>query len=208
MSQSRSAMGPPRQPDHDPSGTLPTGIRNSREDELACASPPNSNNRASKTSDSAASEIEVLDRLDVPTLQRRWRSLHGRSAPAHLSRSLLIRILAYREQARLHGDVSPGVLRALAAAAEVPSPSGHTSEPAPAGATCDDLRRGTILVREHGGVLHRVTVLKTGYTWNGETFRSLSMVARAITGTRWNGPRFFGVQSIAKAQTVPRSFPS
>jgi hypothetical protein len=43
-------------------------------------------------------------------------------------------------------------------------------------------------VREHEGVLHRVTVQAKGFAWNG---RSLSEVARAIAGTRWNGPRFF-----------------
>ena len=31
------------------------------------------------------------------------------------------------------------------------------------------------------------------YEWNGQAFRSLSAVARAITGVSWNGPQFFGV---------------
>ena len=39
-----------------------------------------------------------------------------------------------------------------------------------------------------------VTMPADGYAWNGDTFRSLSQVARAITGTRWNGPRFFGLR--------------
>jgi hypothetical protein len=49
-------------------------------------------------------------------------------------------------------------------------------------------------VREHQNVLHRVTALETGFSWNGRTFASLSAAARAITGVRWNGRRFFGVQ--------------
>jgi hypothetical protein len=52
-----------------------------------------------------------------------------------------------------------------------------------------------VLVREHGAELHRVTVMSAGYEWQGQTFKSLSEVARAITGTRWNGPRFFGLRS-------------
>jgi len=42
-------------------------------------------------------------------------------------------------------------------------------------------------------VTHVVEVTETGYRWNGETHRSLSAVARAITGARWSGPRFFGL---------------
>ena len=37
-------------------------------------------------------------------------------------------------------------------------------------------------------------VLEEGFAWNGQTFDSLSKVARAITGTSWNGPRFFGLR--------------
>ena len=56
------------------------------------------------------------------------------------------------------------------------------------------IRPGTILVREHQNVVHRVTALETGFSWNGRTFASLSAAARAITGVRWNGRRFFGLQ--------------
>jgi hypothetical protein len=56
------------------------------------------------------------------------------------------------------------------------------------------LRPGTFLEREHGGALHRVTVLENGFSWQGKAFQSLSEVARAITGTNWNGPRFFGLR--------------
>jgi hypothetical protein len=61
------------------------------------------------------------------------------------------------------------------------------------------LKPGCQLVREHEGIDHRVTVVESGYDWNGTTFGSLSSVAKAITGTNWNGYRFFGLK--AKAQT-------
>jgi hypothetical protein len=48
--------------------------------------------------DSAAFEIESLNSLDPGLLRRRWRALIGRPAPAHLSRNLMVRILAYRQQ--------------------------------------------------------------------------------------------------------------
>jgi hypothetical protein len=56
------------------------------------------------------------------------------------------------------------------------------------------IKPGTMLVREHGGVMHRVTVLAAGYAWNGETYPSLSRVAKAITGTSWSGYAFFGLK--------------
>jgi hypothetical protein len=61
-------------------------------------------------------------------------------------------------------------------------------------------RTGTILVREWQGTTHHVTVVNDGFLWNGQTHRSLSNIARAITGTKWNGPRFFGMRE-PKAKT-------
>ena len=56
-----------------------------------------------------------------------------------------------------------------------------------------ELRPGTLLTREWDGHLQRVMVLADGFSWNGKTYASLSMVAFAMTGTRWSGPRFFGL---------------
>jgi Protein of unknown function (DUF2924) len=61
-------------------------------------------------------------------------------------------------------------------------------------ATKPRLRPGTVLMREHGGVRHIVTVIPDGFVWKDRTYSSLSAVARAITGTTWNGRRFFGLQ--------------
>ena len=55
------------------------------------------------------------------------------------------------------------------------------------------IKPGTILVREHDGVVHRVMATGDGYAWNGMTYASLSKVAYAITGVNWSGPRFFGL---------------
>jgi hypothetical protein len=55
-------------------------------------------------------------------------------------------------------------------------------------------RPGTCLIREWQGQTYEVTVLDTGYLWQGEKYRSLSRIAREITGAHWSGPRFFGLQ--------------
>jgi hypothetical protein len=123
-------------------------------------------------------------------LRRRWRSVFGRPAPTGLSRPLMIRILRWREQINRLGDIDARTRAALAAARNtdesVEGSSARTrSDPGP--------RPGSVLVREHAGVLHRVMVLDKGYAWNGRSFASLSAAAFAITGTKWNGRRFFGL---------------
>ena len=39
-----------------------------------------------------------------------------------------------------------------------------------------------------------VTVMQTGFDYQGRSFASLSAVARHITGSQWNGPAFFGLR--------------
>lgn len=137
--------------------------------------------------------VQSLETLDLTMLRRRWRSLMGRAAPPHLPRSLLIRVIAYRQQVRIGGDLDRATLKALAAATD----TGSAATPGTTGTEISDgtaLRPGTLLVREHGGVTHRVSVRASGFEWNGQTYDSLSKVAFAITGPRWNGPRFFGLR--------------
>jgi hypothetical protein len=57
-----------------------------------------------------------------------------------------------------------------------------------------ELTPGTVLVREWDRRSQRVMVIPDGFSWNGQTYDSLSKVAFAITGTKWNGPRFFGLR--------------
>ncbi|MFM8474893.1 MAG: DUF2924 domain-containing protein [Planctomycetaceae bacterium] len=50
---------------------------------------------------------------------------------------------------------------------------------------------GTILVREYKGCSVQVRVLEQGFEYAGQTWRSLSAVAKAVTGTHINGFLFF-----------------
>ncbi len=135
--------------------------------------------------DEVEGEVARLRDLDLVALRARWRVLTGRSAPRHLARHLLLRILGYRIQAEAFGDLSRETIRLLDRLG-----TGETSVPAP---PSRKVRPGTVLVREWNGVRHHVIADRDGYAWNGERYRSLSKVAHAITGTRWSGPRFFGL---------------
>ena len=79
------------------------------------------------------------------------------------------------------------VTAALGAAAPAPSPSTAT----PANRDQRLPRPGTIIIREHGGVVHQVRVLREGFEYDGGYYASLSKVAAVITGTNWNGFIFF-----------------
>ena len=53
---------------------------------------------------------------------------------------------------------------------------------------------GAVLTRKYRDETIRVTVLDKGFEYEGEIYRSLSAVAKAVTGTQWNGFEFFGLR--------------
>ena len=142
--------------------------------------------------------IAALVELDANGLCLQWRNRLGGTPPAHLPRWLLMRILAYRIQAAALDGLDKETLRILR------QPKGETlasSDGRPfearIGTTREGakLQAGALLAREWNGRLERVMVLDKGFAWNGETYGSLSQVAKAMTGTSWNGHRFFGLRT-------------
>lgn len=136
-------------------------------------------------------EIARLRDLDLCALRARWTTVMRQQAPPHLPRHLLFRMLAYRLQADVLGDLDAECRRLLDQAAS-PEQAGQRAVDANRGTV--SLRPGTILGREWNERMQRVTVLAEGFAWNGVTYPSLSKVAFAMTGTRWNGPKFFGLR--------------
>jgi Protein of unknown function (DUF2924) len=166
--------------------------------------------------ESLKSDIERLKALDIEALRVEWRNLFRKRVPKALPKSLLVKALAYQLQAMALGDIDPQTLRVLDAYAakndgrwrgRVRVDRLGVAPPLSSGPR---IKPGSILVREWAGELHRVIALEVGFAWNGDTYRSLSEVARAITGTRWNGPRFFGLdrQSEAASDGPTRGNPS
>jgi hypothetical protein len=54
---------------------------------------------------------------------------------------------------------------------------------------------GAVLTREYRGDTVTVTVLEDGFVYQGQVFRSLTAVAKAVTGTHWNGYHFFRISA-------------
>jgi len=158
--------------------------------------------------------VAELERMTGTELRRRYAEVFGEESRSG-NRQWLIRRIAWRMQAleegdlperarqlameiandadlRIHappraiaGSISPGAAnRSVTASA----PAGRNAHPMP----------GAWLTREYKGRTIRVRVLLRGFEYDGETYRSLSAIAKVVTGAHWNGNLFFGVGSPAK----------
>jgi hypothetical protein len=150
---------------------------------------------ASAPVQSLEAELARLRDLGIADLRALWRTMTRSSPPPALTGDLLARMIAYRIQEQRIGKLDRDTRKLLDALAV-----GGT-EPV------RRLKIGTVLVREHAGVVHEVMVVPGGFHWDGQTYPSLSAVAHAITGTNWNGLRFFGVRH-AKGSAAAESEPA
>jgi len=141
--------------------------------------------------DPIPARLTALKSTPTKELKAQWRELFETEPPAFNRRYLESR-LAYRIQELAYGGLKPETIRRLETLGEQLDGGNITLRRIRA-----DLKpiTGTKLIREWQGVEHTVTVLADGYEWQGQPYRSLSAVARAITGTRWNGWIFFGLKS-------------
>ena len=149
-------------------------------------------------------DLAALKRLSVSQLQARHAELFGETTTAR-HKTWLIRRLAWRLQALAEGDLSE---RARQRAAELARDADLRLQP-PQGTTATALHGGgqlpvgrgslnhrlpppgTTLSRLYKGQILQVQVLEQGFAFNGQVYRSLSAVAKAITGAHYNGYLFF-----------------
>lgn len=126
----------------------------------------------------------MIEAMDRETLLATWDKLFGQSAPKHVSQPFLRRYLAFELQARARGGLPKRFAAELEKAAKQDRRHGIPNT----------LKPGARLIREWNGMTHVVDVVDHGFLWNGQHYRSLSPIARAITGARWSGPRFFSLK--------------
>lgn len=124
-------------------------------------------------------ELAAVAASSLDQLRPRFRAIFRVPVPDCLSRDLIARLIAHRLQEQHLGKLDRGV-------AEQVDRLGRGHEPP------RRLKPGSVLVREHDGIMHEVVVVPNGFLWNGATFASLSTIAKQITGTSWNGPASSG----------------
>lgn len=128
-------------------------------------------------------DLARIGGMSVDGLRAEWRRVFGSDPPPAFSKDLLAWAIAYRLQEQALGGLSSSAARLLRSLAK------------PGVEPPRQVKVGSVIVREHKGVVHEVLVVPGGFCWQGKTYDSLSTIAKKITGVTWNGPRFFGLRS-------------
>lgn len=154
-------------------------------------------------------EIAALKRMTPTQLREKYIEVFGEASRSG-NKDFLFKRIAWRIQSLAEGDLSE---RARQRAAELardadirvtmprqPKERAATADRTTTGAVPRDATGGgrlplpgTVLTRKYRGRLIEVTVLPKGLDWEGQVYRSLSAVAKAVTGSHWNGFLFFGL---------------
>jgi len=151
-------------------------------------------------------DIAALKNMTVAELRTRYAGAFGEETRSR-HKEFLVKRIAWRMQSLAEGDLSE---RARARAAELARDADiRTSAPkAPATADPDRTRvaelrvspdtrvpmPGTQITRTYKGRTVDVMVLPNGFEFEGEVYRSLTAIAKAVTGTHWNGYHFFNMK--------------
>jgi len=135
------------------------------------------------------SENEVLSAANYE-LKRLW-SKHkiGGRFPEYLSLIYLRKLVYYKLQEKQHGQLPIHIEQQL-----IGKRANANENSVSRKVTKSNITAGTILKRHWNGRDYEVTVLDKGYIYQGNTYRSLSKVAKEITGAHWSGPLFFGIK--------------
>ena len=149
-----------------------------------------------------AKEVAALKRLTVKDLRVRYAEAFGEGTNAN-NKAWLVKRIAWRLQVRAEGDLSERARRRAIELADeanlrlnppvekVAEADRTTTDDFPLKADDRLPPPGSIITRSYKGESLQVKVLDDGFEFEGETFGSLSAVAKAITGQHMNGFLFF-----------------
>jgi hypothetical protein len=137
---------------------------------------------------SMAARITELSCLPMAELWTVWDRYFPRR-PDHPNRTHVESRIAYKLQEEVFGGLAPEIKQRLEAIG-----AKHSKIKLRAAPREFEFAPGTILLREWGDREHRVTVTAEGlFEYEGQSFKSLTSVARQITGSHRSGPMFFGL---------------
>lgn len=167
------------------------------------------------TTQNIEATIDALRRQTVTQLRAKYLEVFGE--PTHSgNKDFLFKRIAWRIQSLAEGGLSE---RAKKRAEELARDADiRTTLPRPPRAQADATGRtrnltaprvtahdripiaGTVLTRKYRGRQVEVKVLPQGFEYEGNVYRSLSAVAKAVTGSHWNGHLFFGLTGPGRQQ--------
>jgi hypothetical protein len=150
-----------------------------------------------------ARELAALEAMTVAELQARYGQVFGETTPIG-SKAWLVKRIIWGLQALAEGDLSE---RARRRAAELvqdadlrllpPRPKQLAPSSPPKNGKVTGIAEsalplpGTILTRWYKGKTLSIQVLRHGFEYEGQVYKSLSAVAKAITGSHTSGFLFF-----------------
>ena len=140
--------------------------------------------------DKLEAELKALATVPPADLKQCWFNLSGVELP-HASPSLLRHMIAHQLQEKAIGKLPTYIER------ELDRLGGNNDATASTLPRRGPILPGTRFVREWNGKTIAVQAAEYGFEWDGDTYRSLSEIARAVTGAHWSGPRFFGLTAKA-----------
>jgi len=148
-------------------------------------------------------EVTALEAMKVAELRARYAEVFGEETRVG-NKAWLVKRIIWRLQALAEGDLSERARRRAAELAQdadlrlsPPRQKQITSASVPRNGKARAFANGhlplpgTILTRWYKGQTLKVQVLRRGFEYDGQVYKSLSAVAKAITGSHTSGFLFF-----------------
>lgn len=152
-----------------------------------------------------AKELAGLRRMTPADLREKYAEVFGEASRSG-HKEWLIKKIIWRMQANAEGDLSE---RAKRRALELANDADLRTKAPPAPKSAPEAKErtvthnvhfagdqrlpmpGAVITREYKGQSLHVNVLPDGFEFEGQVYKTLSAVAKAITGTHTNGFLFF-----------------
>jgi len=160
-------------------------------------------------------EIAALKRMTVTELRKKHMEVFGEPTRSG-HRDYLVKRIAWRIQANAEGDLSERARRRAEELANDADLRTHAPRQTPAGQPSGPAKMATVKFKHDprvpmpGSLIRRprpykgrevqVKVLPHGFEWEGEVYRTLSAVAKAVTGKHWNGYHFFDLKGSGRTR--------
>lgn len=141
--------------------------------------------------------VVALSRMNMVQLRARYQDVFGELTRSG-NREFLTKRIAWRMQSLAEGTLSERARRRaeeLARDVDI-----RTTLPRPPKQSEGQTITLAILTRQYRGRQVEVKVLPQGFEYEGQSYRSLSAVAKQVTGSHWNGLLFFGLTTSKRNQ--------
>jgi hypothetical protein len=124
---------------------------------------------------------------ELAALKSEWQKCFKTPPPIKSSREFLSKNILWQKQAKEQGINIKRFHKTIAAALSNYELGKKVKQEL-------IVKSGTKFIRQWQGKTHEVESAGSAFIYSGDSYKSLSAIARKITGTQWNGKLFFGVK--------------